>query len=120
MPTHMTTWLTSTSDGVAIACSILRAADDPAAASWCSASVPDVPTTAQAGAWLPKCEAPLLGEANVKTADANKMNATTKARPGSSFGPPDDMDIAPEADEDPIGYQYIKSMAKFMMAWISA
>ena len=43
---------------------------------------------AYAGAWLPKWDAPLFGEARVKIADAKRMNATTKATPESVSVPP--------------------------------
>ena len=53
-------------------------------------------------------------------ADAKSMKATTRATPGSSFGPAGlaDMDMAPV--DDPIGNQYMRSMARFITAWIKA
>ncbi len=56
----------------------------------------------------------------MKIAEAKRMNANAKATPESSLGPVDEADIDIAPDVAPIGNQYIKSMAKFITAWISA
>jgi hypothetical protein len=49
-------------------------------------------------------------------ADAKRMNARTKESPGSSLDPRADIDIAPTAVDT--GNRYIKSIVKFITAWI--
>jgi hypothetical protein len=63
-----------------------------------------------------------LGEARVKMADAKRMNARTNASPGSTLELVDDTDIDIEPVDAPlacIGNQYIRSIAKFITAWIN-
>ena len=119
---HMTTWLTSTNQGVATSSSIAMAEPDPLSGRPAEVPEPATPASAYVGAWLPKWDAPLLGEAKVKIAEAKRTNASMKASPGSSLAPVDaiDIDIEPEAEGEPMGNQYINSIAKLITAWINA
>ncbi len=91
MPTHITAWLTSTSHGVATADS--TAATGAAVRLTVPASPGDRrrPLTAYAGAWLPKWDRPLMGEARVNTADAHSTRARSEASPGSTLPPVGDL-----------------------------
>ena len=55
-------------------------------------------------------------------AEARKVTANTNPSPGSSFAAPADidMDIPVAPGVDPGGNKYIKSIAKFINAWIAS
>jgi hypothetical protein len=57
-------------------------------------------------------------------ADAKKVIANKNPSPGSSFATPDDIDmdmgIALGPEVEATGYKYIKSIAKFIDAWIAS
>ncbi len=64
-----------------------------------------------------------MGEASVKIAEAKKANAEREAEPGVELRGPRcriDIDIAVAPEVEPMGYQYIKSMAKLIAAWIAS
>ena len=64
----------------------------------------------------------MTGDASVKMAEAKNVSARTKPSPGSSLAAPGaaDIDIPVAPEVDPMGYQYIKSMAKLIAAWIAS
>ena len=121
IPMHMTTWLASSSQGLVTNASMLLATRPSASLELPVAPTPRAPLMASAGACLPWCDAPLTGEASVKMAEAKNITARINPSPGSSLASEEeaDIDIDIEAPTDePIGYQYMRSMAKLMAAWI--